>query len=73
MATSEAEDWLALWASDNMHEGYTGSAASMDEAAADCLSAAEVEGLSSESVLAAANGDLVGYLRDFKTENSSGD
>jgi hypothetical protein len=66
----DAKEWLVRWASDNIHEGYTDSAASMEQAAADCLSAAEVEGVSSASVLEAADGDLPAYLKDFKLENS---
>jgi hypothetical protein len=50
--------WLVRWASDNLHEGYTDTAASMEQAANDCLSAAEAEGVSSSSVLEAADGDL---------------
>ena len=73
MAKSEVEDWLVLWASDNIHEGYTDTAASMEEAATDCLSAAEEDGFSTDAVLAAANGDLAGYLRDFKTEKPEDD
>jgi hypothetical protein len=56
-----------------MHEGYTDSAASIDEAATDCLSAAEEEGFSTDAVLTAAKGDLAGYRRDFKTASSEGD
>jgi len=40
----DAKEWLVRWASDNIHEGYTDSAASMEQAAGDCLSAAEAEG-----------------------------
>jgi hypothetical protein len=65
-------EWLARWAADNIHEGYTDSAASMDQAAADCLSAAEAEGLSTASLVAAAHGDLAAYLREFKIDNSEG-
>jgi hypothetical protein len=66
----DAKEWLVRWASDNIHEGYTDSASSMDQAAGDCLSAAEVEGVSSSSLLDAADGDLAAYLKNFKLENS---
>jgi len=68
----DAKEWLVRWASDNIHEGYTDSAASMDQAASDCLSAAEVEGVTSSSLLEAAGGDLAAYLKNFKLENSEG-
>jgi hypothetical protein len=31
----DAKEWLVRWASDNIHEGYTDSAASMEQAAGD--------------------------------------
>jgi hypothetical protein len=66
----DMKDWLERWAADNIHEGYTDEAASMDKAVVDCLSAAEAEGLSTSSVIEAADGDLEAYLRDFKLDNS---
>ena len=73
MAKSDVEEWLIFWASDNLHEGYTDSPASLEQAATDCLSTAEEDGLSTDDVLAAANGDLAAWLRDFKEESSEGD
>jgi hypothetical protein len=72
MAKSEAEEWLILWASDNMHDGYTANASSIDEAVTACLSAAEEDRLSPSAVIEAAGGDLAGYLRNFKMENPPG-
>jgi hypothetical protein len=63
---SEVENWLAQWASDNLYEGYTDSSASMEQAASNCLSAAEEDGILTEAVLTVANDDLVQWLRDFK-------
>jgi hypothetical protein len=64
----EVKNWLMLWASDNLPEGYTDSAESLQQAATDCLTAAEDEGVSTELVLAAANGDLVAWLHNLKEE-----
>jgi hypothetical protein len=64
----EVENWLMLWASDNLPEGYTDSAESLQRAATDCLTAAEDEGVATEAVLAAANGDLVAWLHNLKEE-----
>jgi hypothetical protein len=72
IATAERErmmdvnEWLVRWASDNMHEGYIDTQASIEQAAADCRSAAEEAGISLSSLDAAADGDLAAYLRDFK-------
>jgi hypothetical protein len=62
----DVNEWLVRWASDNMHEGYIDTQASMEEAATDCRSAAEEAGISLSSLDAAAGGDLAAYLRDFK-------
>jgi len=67
MAKTNAKEWLARWASDNMHERYTNNSASLEQATADCLNAAEVEGISASSVIAAADCDLAAYLQNFKT------
>ncbi len=70
---ADLHDWLIRWASDNILEGHMASAATMDEAAADCLSAAEEEGLSTTALVATAGGDLVAWLREFKLEHLTGD
>jgi hypothetical protein len=62
----DVKEWLVRWASDNLHEGYTDTQASMEKAATDCRSAAEEAGISLSSLDAAADGDLAAYLRDFK-------
>jgi hypothetical protein len=62
----DVNEWLVRWASDNMHEGYIDTQASMEQAATDCRSAAEEAGIPLSSLDAAADGDLAAYLRDFK-------
>jgi hypothetical protein len=69
----DVKEWLIRWAADNIHEGYTDSEASMEKAAADCLNAAEAEGVPPSQVIEAADGDLAAYLRDFKIDNAEGD
>ncbi len=61
----DVNDWLVRWASDNMYDAYVDSAASMEQAATDCRSAAEEAGISLSSLDAAADGDLVAYLRNY--------
>ncbi len=46
----DVNDWLVRWASDNMYDAYVDSAASMEQAATDCRSAAEEAGISLSSL-----------------------
>jgi hypothetical protein len=65
----DINEWLVRWASDNMHEGYIDTQASMEQASTDCRSAAEEAAISLSTLDAAADGDLAAYLRDFKDNN----
>ena len=61
----DVNEWLVRWASDNMHDAYVDNVASMEQAAMDCRSAAEEAAISPSSLDAAADGDLVAYLRNY--------
>ena len=61
----DVNEWLVRWASDNMYDAYIDNVASMEQAATDCRSAAEEAGISLSSLDAAADGDLVAYLRNY--------
>lgn len=66
----DAKEWLDNWAIDNvLVVGYIEKGRSMEEAAEDCRKAAEEAGISLSDLTAAADGDLVAYLRDYRTED----
>jgi hypothetical protein len=66
----DAKQWLDDWATANvLVVGYIEKGGSMEQAAEDCCKAAGEAGISLTDLTAAADGDLVAYLSDYRTRD----
>jgi hypothetical protein len=66
----DAKQWLDDWAIANvLVVGYIEKGGSMEQAAEDCRKAAGEAGISLTDLTAAADGDLVAYLSDYRTRD----